>query len=150
MVRIAITKGRIEKEICKMLEDAGFDTKNIESKDRELLVKVSEDVEMIFTKSNDIITFIKNGICDLGVVGKDILDESDFKDYNELLDLNVGKCYFALAAYPDYKEKKKQDKKIIATKYPNITKKYFFDKNEDVEIIKMEGSVELRTSMRNK
>ena len=150
MVRIAITKGRIEKDICKMLEKAGFDVKSIETKDRELLVRMSADIEVIFTKANDILTFIQNGICDLGVVGKDVLDESDFTNYDELLDLNVGKCYFALASFPEYKEKTKQGKKVIATKYPNITKKYFFDKQEDVEIIRLEGSVELRTNMWNK
>lgn len=67
--------------------------------------------------------------------------------YNELLDLKIGKCYFALAGFPEYKEKKKQAKTRIATKYPNIATKYFFDKKEEIEIIKMEGSVELRTSM---
>ena len=147
MVRIAITKGRIEKEICKMLEVAGFDTKKIENKDRELLVKTPEGIEMMFTKANDVMTFIENGICDLGIVGKDVLDESSFTDYDELLDLNVGKCYFALAGFPEYRKNK--GKTRIATKYPNITKKYFFSKQEDIEIIKMEGSVELRTSMRN-
>ena len=149
MVRIAITKGRIEKDICEMLEKAGFNTKSIESKDRELLVKITDDIEIMFSKSNDILTFIENGICDLGVVGKDTLDESEFKDYRELLDLNIGKCYFALAGLPEYKEKKKQDKTRIATRYPNITKKYFFDKQEDIEIIKLEGSVELRTCVWN-
>ena len=143
MVRIAITKGRIEEDVCKMLGMAGFDTKKITDKDRELLVKMADGVEVLFTKSNDILTFIEKGIVDLGIVGKDILDESDFRGYNELLDLNVGKCYFALAGFPEYKKKDSQEKKRIATRYPNITKKYFFDKQEDVEIIKMEGSVEL-------
>lgn len=78
MVRIAVTKGRIEKDICKMLEKAGFNVEKIESKDRELLVKVSDDIEVMFTKSNDILTFIESGACDLGVVGKDVLDESSF------------------------------------------------------------------------
>ena len=132
-----------------MLEKAGFNVEKIETKDRELLVKVSDDIEMMFTKSNDILTFIENGICDLGVVGKDVLKESNFTDYSELLDLNIGKCYFALASFPEYREKEKQTKKKIATKYPNITKKYFFDKQEDIEIISLEGSVELRTSMWN-
>ena len=147
MVRIAITKGRIEKDICKILEKAGYDIKNIINKERELIVKMSDNIEVMFTKSNDTLAFIQNGICDLGVVGKDTLDESDVKEYSELLDLNVGNCYFALAGLPEYKKKSKQEKKVIATKYPNITKKYFFNKQEDVEIIKMEGSVELRTSM---
>jgi ATP phosphoribosyltransferase len=144
MIKIAVTKGRIEKDVCDLLKKAGFDTKDIETKDRELIVRTKDNIEIMFTKSNDVLTFIKSGICDLGVIGKDVLDESEFKDYNELLDLNVGKCYFALASYPDYKTKGFGDtKKKIATKYPNITTKYFGDKQENIEIIKLEGSVEL-------
>ena len=98
---------------------------------------------MIFVKSNDVLTFIEHGIVDLGIVGKDTLEETNFTDYNELLDLNIGKCYFALAAYPEYKNKRFKERKIIATKYPNVAKKYFSQMQENVEIIKMEGSVEL-------
>ena len=143
MVKIAVTKGRIEKNFCKLLKKAGFDVEKVENKDRELQIKTKDDIEFIFAKSNDVLTFIEHGIVDLGVVGKDTLEENDFNDYNELLDLNVGKCYFALAAYSDYKNKVFKTRKKIATKYPNISKKYFGDMEENVEIIKLEGSVEL-------
>ena len=143
MIRIAITKGRIEKDTCKLLKACGFDVEPIENKGRELLIKTKDDIEMIFAKANDVLTFIEHGIVDLGIVGKDTLDESDFTDYNELLDLNVGKCYFALAAYPEYREKTFKERKKIATKYPNVAKKYFGEQQENVEIIKIEGSVEL-------
>lgn len=143
MVRIAITKGRIERDFCKLLKNCDFDIEPIENKDRELQVKTKDDIEFIFAKSNDVLTFIEHGIVDLGVIGKDTLEESDFNDYNELLDLNVGKCYFALAAYPNYREKVFNDRKKIATKYPNIAKRYFGQSRENVEIIKLEGSVEL-------
>lgn len=143
MVRIAVTKGRIEKDICKLLKKCGFDIDAIENKDRELLIKTKDNIEMIFAKANDVLTFIEHGIVDLGIVGKDTLEESNYSDYNELLDLNVGKCYFAVAAYPEYKNKEFKEKIRIATKYPNIAKKYFNEKQENVEIIKIEGSVEL-------
>lgn len=143
MVKIAITKGRIEKNTCKLLKECGFDVEPIENKDRELLIKTKDDIQIIFAKSNDVLTFIEHGIVDLGIVGKDALEESDFSDYNELLDLNIGKCYFALAGYSDYKNKSFKSRKKIATKYPNIAKRYFRQKQEDVEIIKLEGSVEL-------
>ena len=143
MVRIAITKGRIEKDFCKLLEKCNFDIEPIVNKDRELQIKTKDDIEFIFAKSNDVLTFIEHGIADLGVVGKDILEENDFKDYNELLDLRVGKCYFALAGYPDYKNSSFKRRKKIATKYPNISKEYFGNMQENVEIIKLEGSVEL-------
>jgi len=125
VIRIAVTKGRIEKSVCKLLKACGFDVEPIENKGRELLIKTKDDIEMIFAKSNDVLTFIEHGIVDLGIVGKDTLDESDFTNYNELLDLEVGKCYFALAAYPEYKEKEFKERKKIATKYPNVAKKYF-------------------------
>lgn len=143
MVRIAVTKGRIEKDVCKLLEKCGFDTESIKNKDRKLLITTKDDIEMIFAKANDVLTFIEHGICDIGFVGKDTLEESSFSNYNELLDLNIGKCYFALAAYPDYNKKAFKERKKIATKYPNIAKKYFSKKQENVEIIKIEGSVEL-------
>ena len=143
MLRIAITKGRIEKSMCTLLKTCGFDVESIENKDRELLIKTKDNIEVVFAKPTDVVTFIEHGIVDLGVVGKDTLDESDFDDYNELLDLNIGKCFFALAAYPEYKNKIFKERKKIATKYPNVAKKYFTNLEEDVEIIKLEGSVEL-------
>ena len=143
MLKIAVTKGRIEKDVCKLLKASGFDIEPIEKKDRELLIRTKDDLEMIFVKANDVLTFIEHGIVDVGFVGKDTLEESEFTDYNELLDLNIGKCCFVLASYPDYKDKVFKNKKRIATKYPKIATKYFNSKQEDVEIIKIEGSVEL-------
>lgn len=143
MLKIAVTKGRIEKEVCSLLKKMDFDIEPIENKNRELLIRTKDGIEMIFVKANDVLTFIEHGIVDIGFVGKDTLAESDFSDYNELLDLKIGKCYFALAGYPEYKEKKFKRRKKIATKYPKIATRYFSGKQEDVEIIKIEGSVEL-------
>ena len=75
-------------------------------------------------------------------VGKDTLDDVDFEDYYELLDLNIGKCYFAVAAYPEYRNKKFERRKKIASKYTKVAKKYFATKQEDVEIIKLEAVTE--------
>ena len=143
MVRIAITKGRIEKNVCRLLKECGLDVTPIENKDRELLIKTPDNIEFIFAKSNDVLTFIEHGIADLGFVGKDTLYENEFNDYNELLDLNIGKCFFALAAFPEYRKNNFKERKKIATKYPNVAKQYFGQKQENVEIIKLEGSVEL-------
>ncbi|WP_249030295.1 ATP phosphoribosyltransferase [Tannockella kyphosi] len=143
MIKIAITKGRIEKQVCKMLEKAGYDMDPIFNKDRELLIETKDGLSMIFGKANDVITFLEHGIVDVGFVGKDSLDDSDFDDYYELLDLEIGKCVFALAAYPSYRDCDFKRRKKIASKYPLVTKKYFASKKEDVEIIKLEGSVEL-------
>ena len=122
MIKIAITKGRIEKQVCKLLSEAGFDMEPIFNKKRELLIETKDGISMIFGKPNDVVTFLEHGIVDIGFVGKDTLDDVDFEDYYELLDLEIGK---------------------IASKYTNVAKKYFASKQEDVEIIKLEGSVEL-------
>jgi len=143
MIKIAITKGRIEKQVCKMLEAKGFDMAPVINKKRELLIETSDGISMIFAKSNDVLTFLEHGIVDVGFVGYDTMLESDFDDYYEMLDLNVGKCYFALAAYPEYKTKTFNRRKKIASKYTKVAKDYFASKQEDVEIIKLEGSVEL-------
>ena len=143
MIKIAITKGRIEKQVCKMLAEAGFDMDPIFNKDRELLIETKDGISMIFGKPNDVVTFLEHGIVDIGFVGKDTLDDVDFEDYYELLDLEIGKCYFAVAAYPEYRHKVFNRRKKIASKYTNVAKKYFASKQEDVEIIKLEGSVEL-------
>ena len=86
MIKIAITKGRIEKQVCKMLAEAGFDMDPIFNKDRELLIETKDGISMIFGKPNDVVTFLEHGIVDIGFVGKDTLDDVDFEDYYELLD----------------------------------------------------------------
>lgn len=143
MIKIAITKGRIEKQVCQLLAEKGFDMEPIIHKDRELMIETSDGLSMIFAKSNDVLTFLEHGIVDIGFVGKDTLEDSDFQDYYEMLDLNIGKCYFALAAYPEYRDKVFKRRQRIASKYTKVAKDYFHQKQQDVEIIKLEGSVEL-------
>ncbi|MEG0367361.1 MAG: ATP phosphoribosyltransferase, partial [Coprobacillus sp.] len=89
MIKIAITKGRIEKQVCKMLQEAGLDMDPIINKDRELLIETSDGLSMIFAKANDVVTFLEHGIVDIGFVGKDTLDDNDFHDYYEMLDLDI-------------------------------------------------------------
>lgn len=143
MLKIAITKGRIEKQVCQLLQENGFDMDPIFHKDRELLIETKDGLSMIFAKANDVLTFLEHGIVDVGFVGKDTLMDSDFHDYYEMYDLNIGKCYFAVAAYPDYRTKVLKRRKRIASKYTKVAKDYFTSLQEDVEIIKLEGSVEL-------
>ena len=143
MIKIAITKGRIEKQVCQLLAEKGFDMEPIIHKNRELMIETSDGLSMIFAKANDVLTFLEHGIVDVGFVGKDTLEDSDFQDYYEMLDLNIGKCYFALAAYPEYRDKVFKRRQRIASKYTKVAKDYFHQKQQDVEIIKLEGSVEL-------
>ena len=143
MLKVALTKGRIEKNIALLFEKLGYDITSIQNKDRELQVNLEDKMQIIFAKSNDVVTFIEHGIVDIGIVGSDTLLENPFKDYYELLDLEVGKCSFAVCGFPEFKELRVNRRKRIATKYPNVAKTYFESKDEDVEIIKLEGSVEL-------
>ena len=143
MIKIAMTKGRIQNQSMTLLKKAGYDILPILSMGRALQVKTADDFEFIFGKANDVVTFLEHGIVDVGFVGKDTLEDNDFKDYYELADLKIGNCCFALAAPPEYRKKEFQARKRIASKYPKVTKKYFETQKEDVEIIKLEGSVEL-------
>ena len=141
MIKIAVSKGRIERDFCKILNKVGYDTDPIINKKRKLLINLEDNIEMIFVKADDIGTYLKYGGADIGIVGKDVLIEQDFSNYSELLDLNIGKCKFCLASNSNFKMETLN--KVIATKYPKITKKYFESKNESVTIIKLNGSVEL-------
>lgn len=143
MIKIALTKGRIEQKTCELLKGAKFDIDPIKNKQRILKVQTKDNFEFIFVKSNDVLTYIRQGIVDIGIVGSDTLLENTYKDYYKLLDLKIGKCSFSLCSYPNYKEKSQTRKAIIATKYPNITKQYFKQKNQEVDIVKLNGSVEL-------
>ena len=143
MLKMAITKGRAEQSFCNLLQNAGYDIEPIINKDRKLLIKTNDNLEIVFAKSKDVLKFVNEGITDIGIVGKDTLLESDENNYEELLDLNTGKCKFCLAAEPSYRARVINKKKVIATKYPKIAKEYFNKKNENIEIVKLNGSVEL-------
>lgn len=136
---IALTKGRLENQFLTFFKSLGFDIKPLTEKGRKLRVE-TDQFEFIFAKGVDVTTYVQYGIADLGVVGGDILAEFQ-PDVYDLFPLPFGQCRMAVA-----KEKGKQwpeEKKTIASKYTNITKAFFKEKGESVDIIKLEGSVEL-------
>ena len=142
-VRIALTKGRLEKKTLSLLKAAGYDISELEAGSRKLIFTLPDaGVEIVLAKAADVITYVEHGVCDMGVVGKDTIMEKGGSFY-EMVDLGFGKCRFALATkkgkdvYGGYKTP------VIATKYPAVTKAFFNKKNMDVETIKIEGSVEL-------
>ena len=147
MLKIAVSKGRIEKEFCEILGKVGYNIEPILNKKRKLLIQLEDTIEIIFVKGEDIDTYLKFGSVDIGIVGKDVLIEKEFSNYSELLDLNIGKCKFCLASNSNYKMESLN--KIIATKYPKITQQYFNKKNENIKIVKLNGSVELRSYREN-
>lgn len=143
MIRIALTKGRIEKKAIEILNKAGYDCSELEDKGRKLIFKLlNADIEVVLAKAADVITYIEHGVCDVGIVGEDTIMEHG-KWFHELLDLNFGKCKFALAGIKGKNFYEGYTHKVIASKYPNVTKNYFNSKGIDVETVKIEGSVEL-------
>ena len=149
MIRIVLTKGRLEEKAVGLFDKSGYDACELSDKGRKLLFKIKNaDIEIVLAKAADVITYVEHGVCDIGITGKDIiLEHSSSKDYGksfyEVLDLNFGKCRFALAGMKNKNFYEGHSQKVIATKYPNVTKKYFNDKSIDVEIVKIDGSVEL-------
>ena len=142
-LRIALTKGRLQDKTVQLLERVGLDCTPIKNPGRRLVHALPNyPLDAVLAKAPDVITYVEHGVCDLGVVGKDTILEQGSPFY-EVLDLGFGACRFALAVkegsdfYGTYKTRR------IATKYPNVARRFFAEKSMDVEIIKIEGSVEL-------
>lgn len=142
-VRIALTKGRIEDKAVGLLEKIGYDCTELRNKGRRLILSIpNEDIEVVLAKAADVITYVEHGVCDLGVVGKDTIMEHGGKFF-EIMDLGFGKCKFALAVKKGYDFYSGYGVKTVATKYPEVTRNFFESKGIDVDIVKIEGSVEL-------
>ena len=142
-VRIALTKGRIENKSVDLLEKIGYDVSELRNKGRRLILSIpGEDIEVVLAKAADVITYVEHGVCDLGVVGKDTIMEHGGKFF-EIMDLGFGKCKFALSVKKGCDFYKGYGVKTVATKYPEVTRGFFEAKGIDVDIVKIEGSVEL-------
>lgn len=142
-LRIALTKGRLEKDTVKLMESLGYDCTELHEKGRRLILYVPDaNLEVVLAKAADVITYVEHGVCDMGVVGKDTLMEMNGKLF-EMVDLGFGRCRFALATKKGYPFYDGFGVKTIASKYPNVTRNFFEGKNMDVDIVKIEGSVEL-------
>ncbi len=140
-LRIALTKGRLEKQTVELFMKMGLDCSELINKGRRLVLPVG-DYEVVLAKAADVTTYVEHGVCDIGIVGKDTIVENG-KSFYEVLDLELGKCSFCLAGKKGDDFFSGYNIKRIATKYPNVTKSYFESKGMDVKIIKIEGSVEL-------
>ena len=148
-LKIALTKGRLEQKSVALFEKAGYDCSNLREPGRRLLLDAPyrddtvAPLTAVLAKAPDVITYVERGVCDLGIVGKDTIMEYGTSFY-EVLDLGFGKCRFALASLPEtdfdapvYKPR------VIGTKYPHVTHSWFARRGEEVETVKIEGSVEL-------
>ncbi|UTE73664.1 ATP phosphoribosyltransferase [Rossellomorea marisflavi] len=138
---IAMPKGRIFEEAVELLRRAGYDLPPEFDDSRKLIIEVpAEDLRFILAKPMDVPTYVEHGVADLGIAGKDVMLEEE-RDVYELLDLRISDCYLAVAGLPDMKMSEVAPK--IATKYPNVASSYFREQGEQVEIIKLNGSIEL-------
>lgn len=144
-IKIALTKGRLEKAAVKIFEAVGVDIKELQDKGRKLIFHCENElynIDFFLVKAPDVTTYVEYGAADIGIVGKDTLLEKN-REFYEVLDLEIGKCRFAVAALPDFRMEEGYSRKKIATKYPNVAREYFRKKGMDIELIKIEGSVEL-------
>lgn len=136
---IALSKGRILNPTLEILKKVEFELKEMERPGRKLIFEdKNNSTSFILAKPDDVPIYVENGAADLGIVGKDILIESDSEFY-ELLDLKIGYCRMVLA-----KEKNTKSSGLtVASKFPKITERYFKEKGKNANIIKLHGSIEL-------
>lgn len=142
----ALAKGRLAKQTLGLLEQVGITCEEMKDPDTRKLLFVNEELKVKFflAKASDVPTYVEYGAADIGVVGKDtILEEG--RNLYEVMDLNLGKCRMCVCGPASARELLQKNEIIrVATKYPNIAKDYFQNqKNQTVEIVKLNGSVEL-------
>lgn len=144
-VTIALAKGRLAENAMKLFESIGVSCSEMTSKSRKLIFKDQKhQIHFILVKASDVPTYVEYGAADIGIVGKDTLLEEGLNLY-EVLDLQFGKCKMVVAGPKEkYNEYHNMNNKRVATKYVNIAKNFFYyTKGQTVEIIKLNGSVEL-------
>ena len=140
-LNIALPKGRLSDSVFELLKAAGFKIPKIENSRKLVIKDINNQFTYFFVKPTDVVTYVNRGVCDIGITGKDILIESEKQVY-ELLDLNIGRCKMVLAG-KDESLINKQGELVIATKFPKIAEDYFKTKTQKVNIVKLNGSVEL-------
>ena len=142
MINIALPKGRLGEKVYRMFEKAGYECPSLLESSRKLIFENAEKgVRYFWVKPSDVSIYVERGSADIGVCGKDILLEYS-PDVYEMLDLDMGKCHMAVAGKKDYYDN--TDKTLrVATKFPNIAKKYYASKCRDIDIIKLNGSIEI-------
>ena len=142
MINVALPKGRLGEKVYAMFEKAGYACPSIKENNRKLIFENEETgVRYFWVKPSDVSIYVERGAADIGVAGKDILLEYEPEIY-ELLDLNIGKCRMAVAAKRDFFDDNTGTLKV-ATKFENIAKQYYASMCRDIDIIKLNGSIEI-------
>ncbi len=138
---MALPTGRLGDSAIARLHAIGL-AKKISPKSRKLVFDDDENIRYILVKPIDVITYVENGIADIGIIGSDVILEQE-ADVYEIMDLGFGLCKFSIAGLKDQTLYKPDEVIKVATKYPNVAKKYFQNKQQKIDIIKINGSVEL-------
>jgi len=142
MLNVALPKGRIGEKVYAMFEAAGLECPSIRENNRKLIFENPEvGVRYFWVKPSDVAIYVERGAADIGVAGKDILLEYE-PDIYELLDLNIGKCRMAVAAKNDFRDDTRRTLRV-ATKFTNIAMQHYLSKGRDIDIIHLNGSIEL-------
>ena len=142
VINIALPKGRLGEKVYAMFEEAGFDCPSIKENNRKLTFENEEKgLRFFWVKPSDVASYVERGAADIGIAGKDILLEYR-PDVYELLDLGIGKCRMAVAAKKSFRDNPAQTLRV-ATKFTNIAREYYAGKCRDIDIIHLNGSIEI-------
>ncbi len=142
MLNIALPKGRLGEKVYDIFEKSGFECPSIKEGNRKLIFENEEKgVRYFWVKPSDVAIYVERGSADIGVAGKDILLEYE-PDIYELLDLGLGKCRMAVASKADFRDNMQKTLRV-ATKFSNIAKTYYASKGRDIDIIHLNGSIEI-------
>ncbi len=142
MLNIALPKGRLGVKVYGMFAQAGYECPEVLEESRKLFFEnADKGVRYFWVKPSDVTVYVERGACDIGVAGRDIILENEPEVY-ELCDLRTGVCRMSVSALKDFKDDPTRTLKV-ATKFPNIATKYYSGFGRDVDIIKLNGSIEI-------
>ncbi len=142
VLNVALPKGRLGEKVYALFEKAGYECPSIHENNRKLIFENPDKaVRYFWVKPSDVAIYVERGAADIGVAGKDILLEYEPEVY-ELLDLGLGRCRMAVAARTDFRDDPRRTLKV-ATKFSNIARRYYAERGRDIDIIHLNGSIEL-------
>ncbi|MBO4277645.1 MAG: ATP phosphoribosyltransferase [Clostridia bacterium] len=141
-LNVALPKGRLGEKVYSLFAESGFGAPDMEHNSRKLIFGgESNGVRFFWVKPSDVAIYVERGAADVGVAGRDILLEYD-PDVYELLDLKTGICRLAVAAKKGFRDDKRRTLKV-ATKFPRVAQEYYNAQGREIDIIKLNGSIEL-------
>lgn len=142
MITVALPKGRLGDAVYHLFASAGYDCRAMQEQGRKLVFEDNTNgITYLLIKPSDVAVYVERGAADIGVVGRDILLETK-PDIYELMDLRLGRCRLAVAGPSGYRDRPDAPLRV-ATKYPNVARRHYQGKNRDIDIIKLNGSIEL-------